>query len=220
MRKRRSKKKYFLVILILVGLATIFGVLVRFGKIRQIVCDCPHYYVTRLNFLIGKSWYFLPSRKELSQAMSSYVEIADLSVTRKFPQTIILRLTTRQPAAVVNGLLVDAGGQALAPATDSGLLILQVDRSLHPGEAVGNETMRAISALAQVQTSLPDIQNASLSGNILEFSVLGAVQVVVDVNSELSDWPEALQQILKSGRIDGKLPRRVDLRFNNPIMTY
>jgi len=206
-----------LAILLLIGL-------LYWGKISKIKCqtqygNCPEYYLPRVSFLLGKSIYFVPTQ-DISSALSSYVEIASLSISRNLPGTLILRIKLHEPFAVVNNYVVDDSGHIMAEASSSAVVNLIIDKNILPGQKLDFSAMESLRTLKNLNEIIPNSKAASLSGNILRVTVGETTELFFNVTALPEHWSDSLQLIFTRGKVDSKVPSRVDMRFNNPIIVY
>lgn len=211
--------------LLLGGLALVVISLALFlPRIKKINCrtqygQCPNYYVTRINYLVNKSFIFLPKNQEIKNVLSSYPEINSVKLSQQFPNILKMQITLHSPVGIVNNYLIDDGGQVLSAATDSNLPKLSIDSIILPGKKLNTDQIAAVETLNSLIDIFANIENASLSGQILNLSI-GTTAVVFDVSSLPKNYSDSLQLIFTRSKVEGTAPKKVDMRFNNPIIVY
>lgn len=220
----KSFRKIWLV-LILLGVGGLFFGGFWFAKVNKIECKttygiCPEYYLSRINFIKGKSMFALPTNADLKSVLASYVEISEVALIRKWPSTVVLTVKLHEPFGVVNNYLVDDGGQVLGIAANSTLPILSSDIQVLPGKKLDQSVITSLEVLKKLAEVFPVSSDASVSGNILRLNLNYQTAVVFDVVSLPDHWSDSLQLIFTRGKVEDKVPKKIDMRFNNPIIVY
>jgi hypothetical protein len=63
------------------------------------------------------------------------------------------------------------------------------------------------------------VYKADFSPPLLKFNIQNT-QVILDVNHLGTNWQSTLQKLLTQSKISGKVPKIIDLRFSQPVLTY
>lgn len=152
--------------------------------------------------------------------LSSYPQVKKISFHRRFPKTLVVILEVRRPVAAVSPevlsaqvALIDETGTILSHSSSTSLPRLIADTHspyLTP----------AITTLNLLQSSESVRLSYSLDGSVLSATYPGGSQILLDVTKKTDSWYPSLQFILKKAKIDGKIPQKIDMRFNRPILTY
>jgi len=119
----------------------------------------------RLNFLVGKSWYFLPAHSQLIAALASFVEISDAQIFRSGIKSVRVIIQLHQPVGVINNLLVEDTGHVQAYASSSALPRLVAEGKILPGQVVGQNELRSLQVLNAAKNLSSEPTAASLSGH-------------------------------------------------------
>lgn len=151
--------------------------------------------------------------------------VASISFQRRLPDNLIVNIKLHQPIGIISlsstglpGFLVAADGSFLGPAVESPLPVLVFSSVLpsHPDTI----TVSALRLLSQLTALLPPKITASLEGFSLTVTAPDSPLIILTANDSSGDWYSSLQLILNRSKISTKLPKIIDLRFTNPVLTY
>lgn len=226
--------KILLLFLIFAILFLTLGASVKHGyfNARQIQCftqfgRCPDYYSDNVSFLYKHPLYKPFPRVQLYEKFSSYPEIRSINFYRRLPSTIIVSIELRQPIGTITSSVL--GAQAIVD--DQGVVFNQTNHSLLPslilsqseiniGSKVDSRQLTAIKHLNYMSSLLGSKITGVLEGVYLTISLPPNTTIIIDINQQSSAWAAPLQSIFGRSKIDGKIPRKIDLRFSSPIVTY
>lgn len=223
------RKKYFLVIkrtfwslsLILIFLGIIF----YFGKskIERIHCQinktpCSEKIEKEFEEFLGQNFFLANPKTKIRELKVSAPHWEKIEV-KKIPfNKILVEITTRQPIAC---LIV---GEKTFLLDEEGVVVKESD--LNPGlpeieaEKFNKEEVKtaieAIILLSQYSLTFKRIKIMN-QGNLVLF--LPETEVFLP-KKELPSKIASLQMILNRAKIEGKLPKKIDLRFKKPVITY
>lgn len=179
--------------------------------------------------LNGRNWLFLSSEKYEKRFADTYPVFSSVKITKIFPSTILVELTTRNPVLAVRKkhhyYLLDSQGLVLGAADHAdGLpeLSLGGSESYLTGQ-IATDPVSAFSArlLAEAQWRLLSPLTVEPEGKwtvrlIFSEGTVGVFSVQKDPASQL----DSLQFILSRTKMEGRLPGKVDLRFDKPVVVY
>lgn len=161
---------------------------------------------------------FLPAEKIRADLLSAYPQLSDVKISRIFPHTLRLVFDRRSAVARYDSGAIQssvaADGMILGPALpeDENLpLISAPDTSLFGPILHAILAFRPLGHLEKV-TVLDD-------GNSLDIH-FSDTDIVISVNSDTGPAADTLQTLLSGFRMKGKVPARIDLRFQKPVLSY
>ncbi len=170
--------------------------------------------------LINKNIIFHPTTGDL-KSIREQAQVKDVRVSKNFPHNIQVLITLRTAIGIINNFLVDDSGVVFSPASESTLPRITVDSEIKIGSKIEDKHLSALQTLAlfrQVVGSPFTLK--SYQGESLVIGLDSGMEIVLNANNTPKGWNDSLQLIFTRSRIDGKVPRKIDLRFNNPIITY
>lgn len=225
-------KLFVFVMLLLIIIAGLF-VSIHLGtfNIKKIDCftqfgQCQSEYIDTAGFLKGYPLYQPLPRTILSQKYSSFIEIRSINFYRRLPSTLIISIELRKPIGIVSSsvlgakAIVDDQGLIFDQANNSALPLLISSQDIQLGSKITSDQLKAINILNIISAEIGNRIYGFLSGSELTAHLSSESVIIVDTHQSFSNWGTSLQLILNRSKINGKMPRKIDLRFNNPIITY
>lgn len=187
---------------------------------------CPSEVSALLSGLQNKPLlWFLPSR-QVNRQLESVPQIAAITLHRRLPSTLVVVLDMRKPLGTVSNsvlgaaVVADVSGYLFTTASNSSLPLLVVSPPLSSSDRLSTNQLKALNILSTF-TSLSSQKITGRLENVTLFVDLGTgIEVVLDINRPLSEWYSSLQLILSRSRIMAKIPRKIDLRFTDSVITY
>lgn len=234
MLKRDRKKVSFLsgTIFLVLGLA-LFGLLVNFiyhapfleiksvtvtGDTKNIASDKIKKDLLNQNIL-----YF--SEESLRADVLKNLLISSLKVQRNLPSQVSVAVLYRNPVAVwqtgSGRFLVSGDGMVYStPANESLPQVSDASTQLSLGDKLPQATIDTVLGTIESLDKQFTILTLTINGSQMELIVSGNIHVLLDANANLDHERQALQLILAKAKIEGKLPRVIDLRYQNPVVSY
>ncbi|KKU28416.1 MAG: hypothetical protein UX80_C0001G0042 [Candidatus Amesbacteria bacterium GW2011_GWA2_47_11b] len=157
---------------------------------------------------------YLTARK-----LTAYPEIKSVKNTYRFPFTRQINVQLRTPLGTVGTpdqttvWVTDDAGVIFSQTTNLSLPLLVLSREFKLSDQLTTPEIQALKILGSAGHLSTSRLIGQLSGSDVTFTV-NATQVLMNAPSS------SLQELLTRSRIDGKLPHKIDLRFNRPIVTY
>lgn len=231
--KNKNRFRYIKFLAPPLFLAGLFVFLVNtpFFTTKKIECytqfgSCTPDYLSLADWLKGRPILTALPIAQIKKQYSSYPEIQSVSVYRRLPSTIVIGLALRKPLGALGADVL--GAQAIAD--EQGHVYKHIDQTNLPllftqnapavTDRLSSEQLKALTILENI-SSLSDYRlTASLSGTSLSVNFAPSLELVIDVNRELSNWYPSLQHILARSKITAKMPRIIDLRFDNSVIVY
>ena len=151
--------------------------------------------------------------------MSVFPEIKTVSVTYRFPLTRHLTVQLRTPLGTIGTpdqdtvWLTDDKGVIYSQTNNLSLPLLVLNREFKLSDQLTEPEIQAQKILSSASHLSSSRLVGQLTGSDVMFD-LNTTQVLMKAPSA------SLQELIARSRIDGKLPRKIDLRFSRPIVTY
>ena len=238
---------FFLVISsVIVSRLTIFSLKKITCELDQY--PCPLNFEPALVNFYQRNIFTLKKQQVVSTLMAFDIDLAEVKVVKKFPNQLLITLKKRQPIAqLVPFLNLDfIGLDSTASATISGVMtnqFFQLDKSgeifvaghqpasLFPLVAVPetfNFELKVSPASQQISQLIQSLQEHYVNFNSLAWlnqslavvkTTLGSYAVInpsQSINSQIA----SLQFILSGFKIGESLPKKIDLRFDKPVLTF
>lgn len=193
----------------------------NFGTTNQVKCvtqfgPCPE----------ALQAYLVGPPAQIRAQIGQLTHVKSVKVYRRLPSTLVVDVSLRQAAGTIapsvlgTSSLVDEQGVVFDHATSSSLPLLIQDPLPLVGETVGLPAQKALQMLSHLSPLLTGRAVGTLAGSILKVWISQATQVELDIDHSPAGWPASLQFVLTRSKIDGKIPSKIDLKFNHPMVTY
>jgi len=174
--------------------------------------------------LIGQRIFLFKKNAVVSELKRKFLPVGDVSFAKKYPQTVVVQIVERKPIAKVSrpgGLefFVDKEGVIYAQALPEFKGLKKVTLELDFEPALGQTlTSDIISLILLEEPQISSIKYIGQKG--IEVKDDGGLTVLFSREKDLLDQIRSLQMILKKYKIEGKSLKRVDLRFEQPVVRY
>lgn len=222
--------RFAIVGVILVVILTVVIVLLNI-RVTKVICItqygiCPDYLQNRLPNLLGAKWVDSVSIDQLTKSFDNIPEVKKITVEKKIPGIININISLRKALGVVYSfvnraqVVVDEEGWLFEIKDMSNLPRLVVDTPLEIGNKLGNLELTAVNDLYLGSTILGQNLNAKIVNTALEIQTDKDLLIVISLDQRDSDWKVSLQAILRRSKIDGRVPHKIDLRFEDPVVVY
>jgi cell division septal protein FtsQ len=214
-----------------------------FFKIKKVSClideaACPGEIWTKLLSLsIGQNILFFPQRPLEDEIKASFPQIGEMVVAKILPETLAFSLELRKATAAFTQK-VESSTESATPATDffiadeEGMVFQKITSSLDlprvfltnlEGISVGQQIIS--KELTQTLALIVLLSKLDLKPEMIEVSEKGILvwlkdelEVSFSSQKEATAQVGSLQLILSRTKIEGKRLKRVDLRFDKPVI--
>lgn len=222
-RVRRYKLIGF-VCLLVIAIYGLWKISVRVLRIQEIEVRAEG-----INLVVDTSKFndnlLLLSTQELrAHLLREYPLFADISIRKKFPHTLAITATRRDPFAVLftasQRMTVDNSGIVLGDEeTTSSLPRLFFDIGVvYPGKKITDSDVLASLELIEGSEGILDHADFSVRDRLSIQAKLPNREILFPRDGDLSAKAATLQTILSGFRIKGTLPKIIDLRYDKPIV--
>lgn len=161
------------------------------------------------------------SDEEIRKEVAGKANVMVKGVEKKLPGTIDITVTAAQAVlswqSSKGRFLVDGAGNVYAAAGAE--QIPQVSSPL-TDEAVGSKINTSVANLITQLSAKFTVLTAAVSDGTVQAHLSTGQDVFFDAHADVSSEIDALQLITAKAKIDGRLPRVVDLRFSKPVVTF
>lgn len=209
---------------------------------------CPlNYEPALVNFYL-KNIFLLKKHQVVSTLTAFDADLAEVEVVKKLPNQLLITLKKRRPIAQLAPFLnLDFTGlDSTASATISGEMtnqFFQLDKSgeifmtnhqptsLFPLVAVPetfNFELKSSPATRQISQLIQSLQEHYVSFNLLAWlnQSLAVVKTslgsyaIINPSQSINPQIASLQFVLSGFKIGESLPKKIDLRFDKPVLTF
>lgn len=224
--------RFSMVILLVVIL--FFLVRIDFLKVKEITCKnqygpCEEKDNEVASSFKGANFFFL-SESKIRGALLQNFSNREVVIQRIFPNRLeivvearkLLVAIAQESLAARGSFLVDQDGVVVEFIKDNTLPLLVIkdkDVELAVGTVVGDE-LRQASDVVYLLYRAQGAKKAILQDNFLQVYLPEAIEVYFPIDKDPKTLVGALQLILARSRIDGELPKSIDLRYSNPVLKY
>lgn len=198
-----------------------------FFKVSQVeVAGDPDNLVTGevIDLVKGTNIVLFPEQEIKAKLMSQFI-LEKVEFAKLFPGKIVATVTFRQPLvswqSSVGRFLVDKYGVLYAPAGSESLpQVSDQNSNLSLGQKLPDNQLNLVRGLlAAVEGKFTPLV-IKISAFEVTLILSSNIQVLLTVSPNLDRDISALQLITTQAKIEGKIPRLVDLRYSKPLVTY
>lgn len=146
-------------------------------------------------------------------SLSSYPIMNKISFYRRLPSTLVVNIELKKPIGIIDKSLIDESGVVLGQTTSSLLPRLISDE-------ISEIQIRSLKLLNLISPLISGQLIGQLSSRTLSVKSVSSPEILIDMDKPSQTWYPALQLLLEKSKIDGKIPRIIDLRYKEPVLTY
>lgn len=202
-------------------------------SVDRVVCKtqygpCDKEDEERVSFARGEN-LFLTSPQKIKNNLVSNFSNKEISIQKIFPNTIEVVIEKRKAVLGVASknlsdrgvFLLDRDGVVLELVRETALpmIILDQESGLIVGGEVGKDVKRAAAIMTLVYTG-EKANRAELNSDSLILFLQDGTSVQFPLDKDPEIIVGALQLIIARSKIEGRLPKSIDLRYSNPILKY
>ncbi|MGB9706833.1 MAG: cell division protein FtsQ/DivIB, partial [Microgenomates group bacterium] len=190
----------------------------------------PKLWTELTSLTFGKNIIFLPIRTIEKEILRLNPTLKEAKIKKKLPDKLIFELKEREEAIVLGFdgvdefLIVDKEGVVLGKEKKSNLplVLLKEPLKLDIGQKIKEEkVIQAINFLTHLRLNLFEPKIAKIvSPYSLEVELKDDLVTTFSFKKETQIQIDSLQFILSRAKIEGKGIKKIDLRFDKPVVTY
>ncbi|HUV46764.1 MAG TPA: FtsQ-type POTRA domain-containing protein [Candidatus Bathyarchaeia archaeon] len=206
-------------------------------KISQIDCEkekssCSDKEKTFLVDFLGENIFLFDTKRKIDEIKVKLPYVKTVDIQKHLPHKISIRLVFRQESALL-GLnetkwyLIDEESFVLAEVEKKGESLPEIifmNSNLEPqvGRKLSNPEVSACLLviklcqdnfiLVKKLTYLPEMS--------ITLDLADDIYATLSAKKEITSQVDSLQFVLRQSKIEGKLPKKIDLRFSKPVAIY
>jgi len=222
------------ILAILVALIIAYVLSPKYLLAKKVECytqygPCPSYLAEGLDsFLATPLLRPLPSARAKA-VLSAYPQIRSVALFRRLPSTLVVSVDLRRPIGQVLGTksersqfaLVDESGIVFSQSTGSlALPLLTIPSPVELNTRLATTQVAAVQALHRLSLLGIGIPTGTIVNTDLLVEMQNGLHIVINLNRPIPQWYSSLQVILDRSKISSKFPKKIDMRFTNPVLTY
>lgn len=222
----------FLLVLPLIALP-FFLLKSQLFSIDKVVCKtqygpCGEEDEERASLARGEN-LFLTSPQKIKNSLKNNFSNKEISIQKIFPRTIEIIIEKRKAVIGVTSknlsdrgvFLLDRDGVVLELTGETSLpvVVLDQDRGLVVGGEVGKDVKKAAAIMTLVYAA-EKAKKAELNSDSLILFLQDERNVYFPLDKDPEILVGALQLIIARSKIEGRLPKSIDLRYSNPVIKY
>lgn len=223
----------FVASLLLLG-SLIYFLLSDYFKITQISCEkenfvCPDNEKIIFNNFLGQNIILLDPQRTIDQLKTKYSKIAQITVIKKVPHTLVIKISERKPEAVVTKdekqwFLIDETGYIYQTINnqpkDLPLIYLNLPSKLEIGKSEEQIVNQSMTLIASLKDNFVHPQKIIIYPQNFTLYLSEGIIATISAEKEVKKQVDSLQFILRQSKIDGDLPSTIDLRFDKPVVRF
>ncbi len=199
-------------------------------KVSQVECftqfgPCPDKYQNLASELMGRPILYPLPKLTLENTLKKFTEINSFELKRRLPSTVVVLLSLKKTLGNVgstvlgSSIAVDDQGRTLPMPPDPALPVLYIDNwqpnvGLKQNEVLALKVLNSISKFSSSQVS------GKVDNLLLSAKYLNGPEILIDVSQDEKLWLSPLQSLLERSKISSKPIKRIDVRFNSPLIMY
>lgn len=222
-------------------LLTIYSVIAfsksDFFKISDLHCEkenniCSDREVSFFSHLLAKNIFVLDVNKEAELIKNRLPYLKIVIINKKLPDKLLIKIGFRKEF-----VLLETGEQRTYLLDDEGFVLGEVEKKpsalpeitapdlcLNPaaGEQMKESEIQAGIILLKVcQESLISISRIIIQSNqALTLDLNNGLLATLSADKDILYQVDSLQFILRQSKIEGKVPKKIDLRFDKPVAVF
>lgn len=172
---------------------------------------------------ISRNLLFFPVEKVRKKLLEEYPQFSDIKIHKRYPQTLEVELIAREPIAVVQTsgrrVLVDKEGMIIGDTDNNEKPIIDLPNFQIKGTKIDHPAVKASLAFLAGMAQYDDIKRIIVEHGTLRVQT-SAMTYIMTEKRDGSESARTLQSLLTGFRIRGTLPKIIDLRFEQPVVTW
>lgn len=221
---RRRVAAIILVVIFAVGGG---GLIVNGFKIRKIEMENYAGDIVFNREKITDNLLFFPALRAREEILRANKEIEEVTIEKKFPQTLVFRIIRRKAVAqVISGggsYLVDKTGVVISESGgDNSTIVIKLEsgEKLPIGVKLAKSAgLSAVNlAVSLEEKNLPEmslvVQMEKITG------IYEAGEILFPIVDDYASTASTLQSLWSGFRIKGNIPRLIDLRYRQPVVNF
>jgi len=228
-------KRWFKILGFLLFFALIYVFLRSdFWQVKKIICqfnqlDCSQEIANKVSELsFGKNLVFMSRQTLINKIKENLPQVDMVKIKKRIPDKLLFELTSRKPvvALAVEGViyyLVDEQGVVAKKMEENQnlpLILFDKDPQFKVGEKINQEEiLQTIKIIMGMKLRLlqPKVSRI-ISPREIEIWLENETLAILNGQKEIENQLDSLQFIYSRSKIEGKQVKKIDLRFDKPII--
>ncbi|MFH0863652.1 MAG: FtsQ-type POTRA domain-containing protein [Candidatus Gottesmanbacteria bacterium] len=231
-RKKRIIKSFFL-LLILFILAGIFYLLNQNPFVVKKINITTNYDVNNtptiriLEKIKNQNIFILDANNLAQKIRSADIKIKSVVIEKEIPDKLNINIVKRDPLAAIftnnKYFMVDIDGIIIEESqNNNNLPILNLSvglQNLKVGSSIDNKD-KIVLVIFDTLKNKKNINNITITNNEIIVYLIEGTQILLSSTDKITDKLTSLQTILSRFTIEGKRAKKIDLRFDKPVVTF
>lgn len=233
MRSRKFNKRSIIVliplcaVLIFILYATLDSLISSLFAAKTIIIEGNQALVQEAPVINEKSLLHLDIPRLREDLLKQYPMVADITIRKQLPNTLYLKITERMPLVYWQGdtkIFIDKTGKILPMPNGKDIPTELINCSFSEraiGMTIADSTtlvvIKQASEFIEKLSEPIDKIACSSQKDTAEITISDLV-ILLPTNKENSTLVSSLQFLLKQFRIEGNRPKKIDLRFEKPVL--
>lgn len=204
-------------------------------KIKRIEClkldfPCLPEETGFFTSLLGKNIFFIPVNYYEREVRNASIKIKKIEIKRILPDKIRVELTPRVAIANLTSdqkdfFIVDEDcfvfENQQQPLPNLPLILFDEKFALSTGVFFKGKVENILELIVQLKRKLINSNLVKLTGiDVITLVLDEKIIATLSARKDYSEQLDSLQLILSRSKIEGKLPKKIDLRFGKPVVIY
>jgi cell division septal protein FtsQ len=181
------------------------------------------------NQLIGKNFFFTNTLKIKNVLLGNFLGAKDISIQKKFPNTILIDVKEREPVAVLKSLndekefIIDLDGYVLGFAGDNfdHLPHINYSDSVRIGEFLrGNIVPLSFTIIREIEENDIKVTTMNFHDRYIELITKAGTMVMISSDKDIKNSIKVVASLDKELNLEGKSIKKIDLRYDKVIVSY
>jgi hypothetical protein len=231
MLKKYHKRNSLIFLIICFILMLLLIIAYQLLKIKYVDCysqfgPCPEEINREFNHFIGTPLLKPLPKNQVKKDLANFPQIKSISLYRRLPSSLIVAISLRRPIGALGPNVL--GAQVIAD--EEGIVFQKISQSELPtlitqvlppiSSRLSNLQRQSLLCLGLMGEIFDTQISGELDNDILTISAPNDMKVIINVAQPTSNWYTPLQLIIHRSKINAKMPHKIDLRFNNTVITY
>jgi cell division septal protein FtsQ len=227
----RKKSKLLFIGAGLLGILAYLYVASNYFQVRAVECytqygNCPSEYLDALESARGIALLKPLPSDAIKSKLGSHIEIKKIALYRRLPKTLVVSISLRKPLGTVGTQVLgaravsDEEGLIISQSENSTLPFLLYEKDLSKGEMIDQSHVSSLKILGEISQMTQSPVSGKLENYDLTVFISDEQKVLLNLQNISPKWYNTLQVILERSKILSKIPKMIDLRFSDPVLTF
>lgn len=218
------RKRAVIVGILMLGCMVLFYLFLQITTIRAIDVSGATATVVIDKEKIPTNLLLFPTEKVRRQLMMDYPQFENIYIEKKYPSTLLITLVPRKPIAIVQtpyrSVKIGMDGVILEDSSDDNLPKIVLSKPLEMGKKIEHKSIITSLAFLGGMTQDGDIKRITVEENDSLTVTTSDITVLLSEKRDGKESARTLQSLITGFRIKGSIPKMIDLRFDQPVVSW